>query len=117
MRNNNKERRRSMNATPTRPSNNNQWQGAQEDPKQNQDRVQGRARTGLLLKWYIRNSGRGRNKEIKEDTYRRREKKQGEQTNVSSKQYEIITHLSEEHRGAMPWNGQQHKYYWGVQTG
>jgi hypothetical protein len=31
----NKERRRSMNATPTWPSNKNQWQGAQADPKQN----------------------------------------------------------------------------------
>jgi hypothetical protein len=29
-----KERRRSMNAAPTRPSNKRQWQGAQEDPKQ-----------------------------------------------------------------------------------
>jgi hypothetical protein len=29
----NKERRRSMNATPTRPGNKNQWQGAQEDHK------------------------------------------------------------------------------------
>jgi hypothetical protein len=29
-----KERRRSMNATPIRPSNKNQWQGAQADPKQ-----------------------------------------------------------------------------------
>jgi hypothetical protein len=29
----NKERRRSMNTTPTRPSNKSQWQGAQEDPK------------------------------------------------------------------------------------
>jgi hypothetical protein len=28
----NKERRRSMNATPTRPSNKTQWQGAQADP-------------------------------------------------------------------------------------
>jgi hypothetical protein len=35
----NKERRRSMNATPTRPSNKNQWQGAQGDPKQKQDRA------------------------------------------------------------------------------
>jgi hypothetical protein len=38
----NKERQRSMNATPTRPSNKNQWQGAQADPKQKQDRAQGR---------------------------------------------------------------------------
>jgi hypothetical protein len=29
-----KERLRSMNAAPTRPSNKSQWQGAQEDPKQ-----------------------------------------------------------------------------------
>jgi hypothetical protein len=28
----NKERRRSMNTTPTRPSNKNQWQGAMADP-------------------------------------------------------------------------------------
>jgi hypothetical protein len=33
----NKERRRSMNTTPTRPSNKNQLQGAQTDPKQNRD--------------------------------------------------------------------------------
>jgi hypothetical protein len=38
----NKERRRPMNATPTRPNNNSQWQEAQEDPKQKQDRAQGR---------------------------------------------------------------------------
>jgi hypothetical protein len=42
----NKERRRSMNATPTRPSNEDQRPGAPEDPKQKQDRAQGRARTG-----------------------------------------------------------------------
>jgi hypothetical protein len=41
----NKERRRSMNATPTQPINKNQWQGAKADPKQKQDRAQGRART------------------------------------------------------------------------
>jgi hypothetical protein len=40
-----KERRRSINATPTRP----QWQGAQADPKQKQERAQGRARTGKPL--------------------------------------------------------------------
>jgi hypothetical protein len=34
----NKERRRSMNATPTRSRNKSQWQGAKEDPKQKQDR-------------------------------------------------------------------------------
>jgi hypothetical protein len=45
----NKERRRSMNATPTRPSNKNQWQGAQTDPKQKQNRAQDRARTGKSL--------------------------------------------------------------------
>jgi CRISPR/Cas system CMR subunit Cmr6 (Cas7 group RAMP superfamily) len=28
-----------MNATPIRPSNKNQWQGAQADPKQKQDRA------------------------------------------------------------------------------
>jgi hypothetical protein len=33
----NKERRRSMNAAPTRPSIKSQWQGAQEDPKQKQE--------------------------------------------------------------------------------
>jgi hypothetical protein len=31
----NKERRRSMNATPTRTSNKNQWSGAQADPNKN----------------------------------------------------------------------------------
>jgi hypothetical protein len=45
----NKEMRRSMNATPTRPSNKSQWQGAKEDPKQKQDRAQGRARTGIRI--------------------------------------------------------------------
>jgi hypothetical protein len=35
----NKERRRSMNATPIWPSNKNQWKGAQADPKQKQDRA------------------------------------------------------------------------------
>jgi hypothetical protein len=30
-----KERRRSMNAAPTRPSNKSQWQGVQEDPNKN----------------------------------------------------------------------------------
>jgi hypothetical protein len=39
-----KERRRSMNAAPTRPSNKNHRQGAQADPKQKQDRAQDRAR-------------------------------------------------------------------------
>jgi hypothetical protein len=35
----NKERQRSMNATPTRSSHHkSQWQGAQEDPKQNIDK-------------------------------------------------------------------------------
>jgi hypothetical protein len=34
-----KEKRRSMNTAPTRPSNKGQWQGAQEDPKQKQGRV------------------------------------------------------------------------------
>jgi hypothetical protein len=42
----NKDWWRSMNATPTRPSNKSKWQGAQEDPKQNQDRAQGRAWAG-----------------------------------------------------------------------
>jgi hypothetical protein len=45
----NKERRRSMNAAPTRPSNKSQWQGAQEDQKQKQDRAQDRARAGKPL--------------------------------------------------------------------
>jgi hypothetical protein len=40
----NKERRRSMNVAPTRPNNKSQWQGAQEDPKQKQDRAQGIAK-------------------------------------------------------------------------
>jgi hypothetical protein len=34
---------------------------------------------------------------------------------MSSKQYET-THKSEEQRGALYWNGQQRKYYWGVLT-
>jgi hypothetical protein len=38
-----------MNATPSRHSNKNQWQGAQADPKHKQDRAQGRVRTGLSL--------------------------------------------------------------------
>jgi hypothetical protein len=42
----NKERRRSMNATPIRPTNKNQRQEAQADPKQKHDRAQDRARTG-----------------------------------------------------------------------
>jgi hypothetical protein len=42
----NKQRRWSMNATPIRPSDKNQRQGAQADPKQKQDRAQDRARTG-----------------------------------------------------------------------
>jgi hypothetical protein len=33
----NKEKRRSINATPIRPINKNQWQGAQADPEQKQD--------------------------------------------------------------------------------
>jgi hypothetical protein len=41
----NKERQRSMNAAPTGPSNKNQWQGAQANQKQKQDRAQGRALT------------------------------------------------------------------------
>jgi hypothetical protein len=44
-----KERRRSTNAAPTRPSNKSQRQGAQEDHKQKQERAQGRARAGKLL--------------------------------------------------------------------
>jgi hypothetical protein len=44
-----KERRRSMNAAPTRPSYKSQWQGTQEDPKQKQERAQGRVRTGKPL--------------------------------------------------------------------
>jgi hypothetical protein len=45
----NKERRRSMNAAPTRPSNKSQCQGAQVDPKQKQERAQGRVRAGKPL--------------------------------------------------------------------
>jgi hypothetical protein len=41
-----KERRRSMNADPTRHSNKSQWQGAQENPKHKQGRAQGRVQTG-----------------------------------------------------------------------
>jgi hypothetical protein len=49
----NKVRRRSMNATPTRPSNKSQWQGA------NKNRTaQGRARAVKSLKSYIRRIGR-----------------------------------------------------------
>jgi hypothetical protein len=44
-----KERRRSMNAAPIRPSNKSQRQGAQEDPKQKLERAQGRARAGKQL--------------------------------------------------------------------
>jgi hypothetical protein len=42
----NKERRRTTNAAPTRPSNKSQRQGAQEDPQTKQGRAQGRARAG-----------------------------------------------------------------------
>jgi hypothetical protein len=42
----NNERRRSMNATRTRPSNKSRWQGGQRDPKEKQDRAQGRAWAG-----------------------------------------------------------------------
>jgi hypothetical protein len=45
----NKERWHSMNATPTRASNKSQRQGAQEDPKQKQDRAQSRERAGKPL--------------------------------------------------------------------
>jgi hypothetical protein len=45
-----------MNATPTRP-NKSQRQGAQEDPKQKQDRAQGRARAGQPLKFAQLTSG------------------------------------------------------------
>jgi hypothetical protein len=38
-----------MNAAPTRPSNKSQWQGAQEHPKQKQERAQGRTRAGKPL--------------------------------------------------------------------
>jgi hypothetical protein len=44
-----KERRHSMNAAPTRPSNKRQRQGAQEDSKEKQDRAQGRVRAGKPL--------------------------------------------------------------------
>jgi hypothetical protein len=39
-----KERQRSMNAAPTRPSNKTQWQGAQDDSKQKQERELGTGR-------------------------------------------------------------------------
>jgi hypothetical protein len=45
----NKERRRPMSATPTRTSNKDQRPEAQEDPKQKQDRSQGKARTGQVI--------------------------------------------------------------------
>jgi hypothetical protein len=45
----NKERRRSMNATPTRPNKKDRWQGAHDDPKHKQNRVQGKARIGQSL--------------------------------------------------------------------
>jgi hypothetical protein len=38
-----------MNAAPTQHSNKRQRQGAQEDPKEKQDRAQGRARAGKPL--------------------------------------------------------------------
>jgi hypothetical protein len=37
-----------MNAASTRPSNKRHRQGAQEDPKEKQDRAQGRVRAGAL---------------------------------------------------------------------
>jgi hypothetical protein len=44
-----KERRRSMNTAPDRPSNKSQCLGAQEDPKQKQERAKGRVRAGKPL--------------------------------------------------------------------
>jgi hypothetical protein len=44
----NKEKWRSMNATPTLASNKNQWQGAQTDHKQKQDRAQDRLITKMI---------------------------------------------------------------------
>jgi hypothetical protein len=44
----NKEKRRAFNATPTRPSNKNQWLGAQEDPKINNCKGQGNKRKQLI---------------------------------------------------------------------
>jgi hypothetical protein len=44
-----KEGRRSINAAPTQPRNKSHRQGAQEDPKQKQERTQGRARAGKPL--------------------------------------------------------------------
>jgi hypothetical protein len=48
----NKERRRSMNATPIWPSNMNQWQEARADPKQKQGRAQVSTHS-LITKWWI----------------------------------------------------------------
>jgi hypothetical protein len=45
----NKERRRSMNGTPTRPSNKNRWHGTQEALKQKQDSAQCGERTSQSL--------------------------------------------------------------------
>jgi hypothetical protein len=47
----NNERRRSMNATPIRPSNKNQWQGAQADPKQKNLPLRQKLSTGNFRPW------------------------------------------------------------------
>jgi hypothetical protein len=55
-----------MNATPKGPSNKNQWQGAQEDKKKKkQDKAQGRVRTDLSLKCYIKNNSNRQGNENK----------------------------------------------------
>jgi hypothetical protein len=51
----NKERWRSINATPTLPSNKNQWQGAQADPKQKKTGQGCRQSTDRLITKMINN--------------------------------------------------------------
>jgi hypothetical protein len=56
-------------------------------------------------------------KEIKtrEDTYRRRGNNKGHKQKCHQNSMKQHRHTSEEHRGAPPWNSQQHKNdCWGV---
>jgi hypothetical protein len=63
----NKERRRSMNAAPTRSSNKSQWQEAQEDPNQKQDRAQERPCAGKSQKNIHKKKKLVTDKELKEN--------------------------------------------------
>jgi hypothetical protein len=49
-----------------------------------------------------------------EDTYRRRDNNKGHKQKCHQNSMKQHRKTSEEHRGAPPWNGQQHKYCWGA---